>query len=50
MATGGPIWAMVVGGFFLWDLSNRAIPIVDEYMTRRYGEEWAKVKRDVPTH
>ncbi|OAG45054.1 hypothetical protein AYO21_00402 [Fonsecaea monophora] len=48
LASGGPVWGVVVGGWFLWDFGARAIPILDEYMANKYGEQWAKVKREVP--
>ncbi|EHY61325.1 hypothetical protein HRR83_009022 [Exophiala dermatitidis] len=48
MACGGPLWGAAVMSFFLWDFANRAIPILDEYMANKYGEQWMKMKRDVP--
>ncbi|OAP57853.1 hypothetical protein AYL99_08591 [Fonsecaea erecta] len=48
LAAGGPLWGVFIGGWFLWDFGTRAIPVLDEYMASKYGEQWAKVKRDVP--
>lgn len=48
LACGGPLWGATVASFFLWDFAHRAIPILDDYMAKKYGEQWAKVKRDVP--
>jgi len=48
MASGGPVWAIVIGGMFIRNFSTRAVPEMDEYMVEIYGEQWAKVKRGVP--
>lgn len=48
LAAGGPVWAAVVGGFFFWDFSTRAIPVMEEYCTKRYGKQYEEVKRKVP--
>ncbi|KIW93003.1 uncharacterized protein Z519_06852 [Cladophialophora bantiana CBS 173.52] len=48
MASGGPLWGIIVGGWFLWDFGMRGVPVLDEYMANKYGEQWAKVKREVP--
>jgi len=48
MAAGGPIWGIFVGGWFLRDFSMRAIPLLDEYMAKKYGEQWSEVKKKVP--
>ncbi len=47
-AAGGPLWGIFIGAFFLRDFGTRAIPVLDEYMARRYGEQWTQVKRKVP--
>lgn len=44
---GGPIWAAVVGGFFVSDFANRAIPNLDDYCLERYGEQYDKYKKEV---
>jgi len=48
LATGGPIWAALVASFFAWDFSTRAIPVLDSYCEKRYGEQWRKIKQNVP--
>jgi protein-S-isoprenylcysteine O-methyltransferase Ste14 len=48
MAAGGWLWGALVGGFFFWDFSTRAIPAMDEYCSKRYGKQWEEVKRKVP--
>lgn len=48
LAAGGPVWAALVGGFFFWDFSTRAIPTMEEYCAKRYGVQWEEVKRKVP--
>lgn len=44
--TGGG-WGLgaVVGAFFFWDFSTRAVPILSEYCEKRYGEDWEAFKR-----
>jgi protein-S-isoprenylcysteine O-methyltransferase Ste14 len=48
LASGGPLWAAAVSAFFLYDFCSRSVPILDSYMSKKYGERWEKVKRDVP--
>ncbi|KIX99192.1 uncharacterized protein Z520_04768 [Fonsecaea multimorphosa CBS 102226] len=48
LAAGGPLWGVAIGGWFLWDFGARAVPVLDEYMTKKYGEQWVQVKREVP--
>jgi len=48
LASGGPLWGAAVAAFFVWDFGTRAIPELDRYMGEKYGEQWAKVKREVP--
>ncbi|KAL8687687.1 MAG: hypothetical protein Q9218_006211 [Villophora microphyllina] len=45
MAAAGPIWGLVVGGFFFYDFTNRAIPVLDRYCTDKYGDSWLEIKR-----
>lgn len=48
LSSGGPLLGALVASFFISDFATRAIPVMDDYMTRKYGEQWAKTKRDVP--
>ncbi|KAI1614808.1 hypothetical protein EDD37DRAFT_407017 [Exophiala viscosa] len=48
IASGGPLWGSVVAAFFISNFVNRSIPALDNYMGKKYGEQWARVKRDVP--
>ena len=48
LSSGGPLWGATVASFFLYDFATRAIPVMDNYMSGKYGEQWAKTKRDVP--
>ncbi|KAF2455709.1 hypothetical protein BDY21DRAFT_365434 [Lineolata rhizophorae] len=45
---GGWTMAAVVGAFFFYDFSQRAVPILDKYCTERYGEDWAGFKQQTP--
>ncbi|MCJ1341025.1 hypothetical protein MMC09_006321 [Bachmanniomyces sp. S44760] len=48
LCAGGPVWGGVVATWLFWDFTNRAIPVMDDYCTKRYGEAWQEVKRKVP--
>ncbi|KAL8773078.1 MAG: hypothetical protein Q9194_004432 [Teloschistes cf. exilis] len=48
MAAGGPIWGLVVGAFFFYDFTSRAIPVLDRYCTNKYGESWLEIKKRTP--
>ncbi|QUC16896.1 uncharacterized protein UV8b_01137 [Ustilaginoidea virens] len=48
LASGGMIYGMSIAMFFMWDFSNRAVPALDEYCTKRYGDMWAEYKRKTP--
>ncbi|KAJ4294950.1 hypothetical protein N0V88_005190 [Collariella sp. IMI 366227] len=45
VATSGATAGLVIAAFFTWDFSNRAIPALDEYCSKRYGEMWAEYKK-----
>ncbi|KAJ9602000.1 hypothetical protein H2200_013559 [Cladophialophora chaetospira] len=47
-AAGGPLWGVLVLAFFLKDFGTRAVPVLDEYMAKKYGEQWTQVKHKVP--
>ena len=48
LAAGGWAWGALVASSFWYDFNNRSIPVLDEYCTKRYGEQWQAVKRKVP--
>lgn len=48
IAGGGYTLGALVGAFFLWDFSQRAVPILNEYCEKRYGAAWEKFKVDTP--
>jgi len=48
LATGGWIWATMIGGFSARKFSNRVIPVMDDYCTGRYGAQWNEYKNKVP--
>lgn len=47
VAAGLP-WGAVVGGFFFYDFTGRAIPLLDRYCAERYGADWTRTKERVP--
>jgi protein-S-isoprenylcysteine O-methyltransferase Ste14 len=44
IAGGGYVLGALVGAFFLTDFATRAVPALDEYCEKRYGEAWGKFK------
>ncbi|OJD32980.1 uncharacterized protein BKCO1_3400057 [Diplodia corticola] len=49
MAGGGWVMGTIFGAFYLWDFSTRAIPVLDNYCSGRYGEDWKKFKKQTPS-
>lgn len=45
---GGYALGALVGAFFFWDFSQRAVPVLNEYCEKRYGAAWEKFKKDTP--
>lgn len=43
-------WAggLLMGLWMGWDLSSRAVSVLDEYCGKRYGEQWSQFKKEVP--
>ncbi|KAK8136191.1 hypothetical protein PG984_004131 [Apiospora sp. TS-2023a] len=43
-------WAggLLMGLWMGWDLSSRAVSVLDEYCGKRYGEQWVQFKKEVP--
>jgi len=48
LASGGWIWGTFVGAFFASDFATRAVPVLDEYCSKRYGVQWTEFKKKVP--
>jgi len=48
MVATGWIGGLAMGFWQGWDLSSRAVQVLDAYCTDRYGEQWAQFKREVP--
>lgn len=48
MVGSGWIGGLAMGLFQGWDLGTRAVGNLDEYCSKKYGEQWAQFKRDVP--
>ncbi len=47
-AAGGPAWGLLAASLLAYDFASRAIPVMDEYCSKRYGADWAQVKKKVP--
>ncbi|CAI9628427.1 membrane protein [Alternaria burnsii] len=48
MVGGGYTLGALVGSFFAWDFTQRAIPILSEYCEKRYGAQWDEFKQKTP--
>ncbi|KAG6828620.1 hypothetical protein H0H92_007265 [Tricholoma furcatifolium] len=48
LAAGGWIWGGIITAVFARDFAVRAIPILDDYCQKRYGDSWSEYKRAVP--
>ncbi|RWA03161.1 hypothetical protein EKO27_g11943 [Xylaria grammica] len=44
----GWIGGLLMGLWQGWDLSQRAVAVIDEYCSGRYGEQWVRFKQEVP--
>ncbi|KAM0544815.1 hypothetical protein ACHAPJ_011645 [Fusarium lateritium] len=45
---GGWAWGLAVGSFFFYDFASRGVPVLDAYMSKRYGNEWTAIRAKVP--
>ena len=48
LAAGGWVAGAAVGAWHYWNFAYRSIDLMDEYMSGKYKEKWAKYKKDVP--
>jgi len=48
LGSGGSVFGTAVASFFIYDFATRAIPVMDSYMTQKYGKQWAQTKQEVP--
>jgi protein-S-isoprenylcysteine O-methyltransferase Ste14 len=48
VAGGGYALGALVGAFFFYDFTQRAIPVLNEYCEKRYGAAWEQFKKDTP--
>ena len=48
LAAGGPAWGIFAASFLAYDFATRAIPVMDDYCSKRYGKGWEEVKKKVP--
>ena len=48
MVGGGYTLGALVGAFFAWDFTQRAIPILSEYCEKRYEAQWEEFKQKTP--
>ncbi|KAK7966831.1 uncharacterized protein PG986_001108 [Apiospora aurea] len=44
----GWVGGLLMGLWMGWDLSSRAVSVLDEYCSKRYGEQWVQFKKEVP--
>ncbi|KAH0565073.1 hypothetical protein GP486_001530 [Trichoglossum hirsutum] len=48
MASAGWAWAAVTNAWFVYDFSTRGIPVLDDYLQRKYGEAYTEIEARVP--
>jgi protein-S-isoprenylcysteine O-methyltransferase Ste14 len=48
LAGGGLVWAALNCAGLSFDFCTRAIPVLNDWCTKRYGEQWQQVKKKVP--
>ncbi|KAH7111171.1 hypothetical protein B0J13DRAFT_660202 [Dactylonectria estremocensis] len=48
VSSGGWPWGLTVFSFFFYDFVSRGVPVLDTYLSERYGEEWKLIKKRVP--
>lgn len=48
LANGGWTFGIGTASFFLYDFASRGIPVLDQYCSEKYGEQWAEFKRNTP--
>ncbi|KPM35293.1 hypothetical protein AK830_g11281 [Neonectria ditissima] len=41
-------WGLAVFSFFFYDFASRGVPVLDQYLSERYGEQWKTIKNRVP--
>ncbi|KAL6890014.1 hypothetical protein GGI43DRAFT_416192 [Trichoderma evansii] len=46
-SSGGGLWGLTVGLFFFYDFAYRGVPVLDEYLSQRYGSQWTAIKARV---
>ncbi|PLB51508.1 hypothetical protein P170DRAFT_453209 [Aspergillus steynii IBT 23096] len=44
---GGILWGATTFGFFFRDFATRGVPVLDEYMSQRYGDAYREIKARV---
>ncbi|KAH8599550.1 hypothetical protein B0O99DRAFT_610882 [Bisporella sp. PMI_857] len=47
IAATGFIGGIITASFFFYNFTNRAIPALDEYCGKRYGQQWVQFKKEV---
>ncbi|KAJ5432208.1 uncharacterized protein N7458_011364 [Penicillium daleae] len=47
LTCGGFVWSATTFAFFFRDFATRGVPVLDEYMTQRYGDAYRDIKSRV---
>lgn len=48
LATGGWFFSLPTGGMYVANFTTNAIPSIEDYCSRKYGELWQRYEREVP--
>ncbi|KAI9709455.1 MAG: hypothetical protein M1820_003215 [Bogoriella megaspora] len=48
LAAGGWVWGAFTAALATYDFVGRAIPVLDQYCEKRYGEQWKSFRERVP--
>ncbi|KAE8167855.1 hypothetical protein BDV40DRAFT_294973 [Aspergillus tamarii] len=47
MVCGGFLWGATTGAFFFYDFASRGVPVLDQYLSKTYGDQYREVKASV---
>lgn len=48
LVAAGPLFGIVIAAMHFYDFSQRAVPVLDQYCAKRYGQDWQNIRKKVP--